>query len=193
MRQLPLPGMEHLRRGRQLDLPPGASLVGSPASRHEHFHQARQIAGQGVMTYGEPRRFRGRETDPRNPHFNDEPSAHVEGHGFIRDNTSTNVKAYDMREDKELWQWHAVKREVHPAHPLHTLQTERETARPSQRPPGSGAEHPRVMRIRGKDVIVDGHHRLAAARAAGRPITVEHIDMDRKLFGNMTHAEMLGL
>lgn len=148
------------------------------AGRAQTFQAAVQqhAPGQSVMTYDEPMRFRGRETDPRNADFNTEPSAHVEGHGFIRDNTATTKAAYRLRDD-DTWGG-AQTRTLQPDHPLHTLQTERETATPSSRPAGVGPLKPRVMRIRGKDVLVDGHHRVARDRAAGRPSQVDHVDMD---------------
>jgi len=185
VRQLPLPGMESLLHS--------SARKQAAGGRAEHFHGAVQqhAPGQGVLTYDEPQRFRGREVDPRNVHFNDEPSAHVEAHGFIRDNTATTKQAYKLR-GEEHWAGAEV-RELQPNHPLHTLQTERETARASSRLPGSGPTRPRVMRIRGKDVLVDGHHRVAAARAAGKPIKVDHVDMDAEVGFGMKARDLHGV
>jgi hypothetical protein len=39
---------------------------------------------------------------------------------------------------------------------------------------------PKVFTYRGDKHVLDGHHRLLADQAAGRPLTFEHVDLDRE-------------
>ena len=46
---------------------------------------------------------------------------------------------------------------------------------------------PKVARVRGALVILDGHHRIAAARKAGQPIEVHYHDTDATKYGKPLH------
>lgn len=144
------------------------------------------IPGQMAIPVGDKRMFKGKEVDRHDSDFHQGPSAHVDDHGFIRDNTVTNRKAYtEVRTNHDLFDGKMV---LEPHTQIHTLQAAGETSRNNHKDPSLAETNPvRVVKVRGAHVLVDGHHRVAAARKAGQPIEAQIFDADQKKFGMPLH------
>jgi hypothetical protein len=100
--------------------------------------------------------------------------------------TGPGCTEYDEEHDKASWEAHdkragAPTRILPPDHPLSGMEThiDPETvARYGRGEPRKGL--PLVFRHRGRDHILDGHHRLIADRVDGRPTEVRYVDMDKE-------------
>lgn len=106
-------------------------------------------------------------------------------HGFISD-PSLPVKAYETVNEQRYLPTSA--RTLGPDHPLHTLQPGFHTSLPGPdtkmtiealRDIPEFSTKPMVMRVEGRDVVINGHHRIAAARRRGEgSVDVDYMDAD---------------